>query len=99
MGQWQEDFAACLPPIAHDILYAGVTAAEIVLIAQPLPDAHGRVPLLARRLSVIFKDLMDDRHEPTHLRTRLRLAEPVLRRLGVLEDLLKRPPAQVVMLT
>ena len=51
MRQRQEDFLVRLLPRAHGVLDDRLAAVEAVLVAQPLEDPLGRVPLLLRRLT------------------------------------------------
>src|SRR3546814_14856041 len=49
VGQRHEDLAAAQPPLAHVVLDDGIAALEAMLVAQPLVDPFGSVPLFSRR--------------------------------------------------
>src|SRR5206468_4280776 len=67
-----------------------------VLVAEPLEDAVGGVPLLLRGLPVILEDLMDDGQEGVELGPRPG-GRPEGGRLGVVEDLGQRVPVDLVL--
>ena len=62
--QRNEHFA--IPPtvFAHVILDDGVAALETMLVAKPLEDPLGCMPLLARSLTILRQPLVDDPGEP-----------------------------------
>ena len=57
--------ATVLPNIVLD---DGVSARKTVLIAKPLEDPLGRMPLLSRPIPILGKQLIDDPGEPVQLR-------------------------------
>ncbi len=97
MRQRHEDF--CRPPLPPPNLFLDNSpATAVALLAQPLEDPLGRVPLLWRRVFVSFQNLVDQRHERPEHRLRPRLLPPIARRLLVLKDLLQRVPMQFILL-
>ena len=63
VGQGDEDLGRAEPPGGDGLLDDGDAAGVTVLIAEPLEDAAGGVPLLPRGLLVVLEDLVDDRQE------------------------------------
>ena len=63
MGQWDEHLLGLAAMLSYIVLDDGVSAAEAVLVSEPLEDALGRVALLLRDLMVIFQELVDDAGE------------------------------------
>src|SRR5512135_2603288 len=76
-------------------LDGGQAAFVTVLVAEPLEDAAGGVPLLPRGLRVGLEDLVDDGQEGVELGPGPRCSAAVAGRLGVVEDLLERIPVDV----
>src|SRR5262249_49465158 len=72
-------------------------AAEAVLVAEPLPDAVGGVPLLLGGGLVGVQDGPDDGQDGVDLRPPRRPAPPVTRRLLVGQDLLEGQPVDLVL--
>ena len=89
--QRDEDLAALEPQVADGLLDDGV-AAPVALVAEPLVDPLGGVPLLPRGLLVVLEDLGD----PVEVGAELGLGPgrvgAVAGRLAVPEDLLQRGP-------
>jgi len=79
----------------HRVLDDRQLAVEVVFLDQPVVAPLGRVPLLARGLTVAFEPLVKDRQESLDLLRRLGLALAVSRRLGVLQDLDQRVPVDL----
>jgi hypothetical protein len=67
-----------------------------VLVAKPLEDAAGGVPLLPRGFLVVLEDLVDDGQERIELGPGTWDRTAIARRFGVLEDLLESVPVDVV---
>ncbi len=51
-----------------------------MLVAEPLEGPFGRVPLFARRRTVLLQDAIDDAGEGIQLGTTNRVAAPIARR-------------------
>src|SRR4051812_5215997 len=66
-----------------------------MLVAEPLEDPLGGVPLLPGGLLVILEDLVDDGEEGVELGPGAGLGPPIARGLGVSEDLGQRVPVDV----
>src|SRR5262249_23457488 len=83
-------------PGADDIADAGEATGVTVLVAEPLVDADGGVPLLGRRGAVGVEDVVDERDDRVEdgLGPRGRLTRP---RLGLLDDFLDGPPVEAVL--
>ena len=50
-------------PGSYRVLHDRVATGEAVLVAEPLKNFPGRVPLLLARAVIILQNLMDDRQE------------------------------------
>lgn len=74
----------------HIVPHALVAPGEAVLITQTAKQLGHRVPLLARRLGVAPKNLVNDRLE--RVDHRRRRPTPIRLRLGMTEDLPNLPP-------
>src|SRR3546814_17567613 len=77
VGQRHEDLAAAQPPLAHVVLDDGIAALEAMLVAQPLVDPFGRVPLFARRRAILLENAIYDTREGIALWAPPRPAPPV----------------------
>ena len=97
VGQRDEDLGGAEPPGGDGLLHDGQAAAVAVLVAEPLEDAAGGVPLLPRGLLVVLEDLVDDGQERLELGPGSWGRAAVSGRLGVVEDLLERVPVDVVL--
>ena len=97
MRQRHEDFRRPPLPAAHLFLDDG-SAAAIPLLAEPLQNPLGRVPLFLRGLLVGFENLVDQRHERPQDRLFARLLLPIAGRFLMLQNLLQRVPMQAVLL-
>src|SRR3978361_2373064 len=75
----------------------GQAASAAVLVAEPLEDAVGRVPLLPGGLLVGLEDLVDDAQEGVELGPGPGGRAAVAGRLGVGEDLGERVPVEAVL--
>jgi len=97
VGQGNEDLGGSQPAGGDGLLHDGQAARVPVLVAEPLEDAVGGVPLFLRGLLVILEDLLDDGKERLELRLRSWRLSAVAGGLGVLEDLLESVPVDVVL--
>ena len=68
-----------LPAFTDIILDDGDAALKTMLLAQPLVDALGRVPLLPRPSLVLFQDRIDEAGLGAELRPPYWLAAPIAR--------------------
>src|SRR3546814_19820010 len=91
VGQRHEDLAAAQPPLAHVVLDDGIAALEAMLVAQPLVDPFGRVPLFARRRAILLENAIYDTREGIELGAPHRHAAPITRRRGTPQHLGNRP--------
>ena len=97
VGQGDEDLGGAEPPGGDGLLHDGQAAGVAVLVAEPLEDAAGGVPLLPRGFLVVLEDLVDDGEERLELRFRAGGSAAIAGRLRVLEDLLEGVPVDVVL--
>ena len=95
MGQRDEDLGGPEPPGGDRLLDDGQAALVAVLVAEPLEDPAGGVPLLPGGLLVGLEDLVDDGQEGFELGLGPGDGPAVSGRLGVVEDLLERVPVDV----
>ena len=82
-------------PGGDGLLDDGQAALVAVLVAEPLEDPAGGVPLLPGGLLVGLEDLVDDGQEGVELGPGPGGRAAVSGRLGVVEDLLERVPVDV----
>src|SRR5262249_56419504 len=75
----------------------GQAASVAVLVAEPLEDAAGGVPLLPGGLFVALEDPVDDGQERIEFGPGARRRAAVAGRLGVVEDLLEGVPVDVIL--
>jgi hypothetical protein len=97
VGQRDEDLGAAQPPGGDGLLDDSQAASIGVLVAEPLEDADGGVPLLPGGLLVTLQDLVDDAQEGVELGPGPGGRAAVAGRLGVGEDLGERVPVEVVL--
>src|SRR5512135_1557631 len=97
VGQRDEDLGVTASPGPHGVLDDRQAAFVAVLVAEPLEDALGGVPLLPGGLAVILEDLMEDRQQGVELGPRAGRGPAIARRLGMAEDLGERVPVDVVL--
>ena len=95
VGQRDEDLGGPGLPGGDGLLDDGLAAFVAVLVAEPLEDPLGGVPLLPRGLPVVLEDLVDDGQEGAELGPGPGAVPAVAGRLGVVEDLLERVPVDV----
>ena len=57
-----------------------IAALEAMLVPEPLEDPFGRVPLFARRRTILLKNAVDDAGEGIELGAPDRVATPIARR-------------------
>jgi hypothetical protein len=96
VGQGDEDLGGAEPPGGDGFLDDSQAAGVAVLVAEPLEDAAGGVPLLPQGLLVALADLVDDGQERIELGPGVWDRAAVARRFGMLEDLLEGIPVDVV---
>ncbi len=80
VGQGDKDLTAPASVFPDVILDNCVAALEAMLVAQPLEDPFGRVPLLARRRAVLLKNAIDDAGEGIELGAMRWMMPPITRR-------------------
>src|SRR4051812_28959628 len=90
VGQGDEDLGGTELPGSDRLLDDAQAALIAVLVADPLEDPMGGVPLLPGRLLVGLEDLVDDRQEGFELEPGAGSGPAVSRRLGMAEDLPER---------
>ena len=95
VGQRDEDLGGPEPPGGDGLLDDGQAALVAVLVAEPLEDPAGGVPLLPRGLLVGLEDLVDDGQEGVELGPGAGRRAAVAGRLGMVEDLRERVPVDV----
>ena len=92
VGQRDEDLGGPEPVGGDGLLHDGQAALIAVLVAEPLEDPPGGVPLLPGGLLVGLEDLVDDRQQGIELGPGSGCRAAVAGRLGVVEDLGERVP-------
>ena len=80
VDQGHEDLAAAKPPLSDIVLDDGMATLETMLVPEPFEDPFGRVPLFARRRTVLLKNAIDHAGEGTQLGPSDRLVAPIARR-------------------
>ena len=83
VGQRDEDLGAGAPPGGDGLLDDGLPAGIAILVAEPLEDPLGGVPLLPGGLLVVLEDLVDDGEEGVELGPGAGRGPPIARRLGM----------------
>ncbi len=71
---------AAKPPLSDVVLDDGIAALEAMLVPEPLKDPFARVPLFARRRTILLKNAIDDAGEGAQLGASDRAAAPITRR-------------------
>ncbi len=94
MGQRHEHLLRPPPTLPDVILDYGVLTGEPVLVAQPLENALGRVPLLPVDFDIAFQDRVDHAGEGLQLGPAGRTLAPVTGRHRVGQHLAHRVPMQ-----
>ncbi len=92
VGQRHEHLLSSPPTLPDVILDYGVLTGEPVLVAQPLEDSFGRVPLLSVDFDIAFQDRVNYAGEGLQLGTLWRALPPVARRNRVGQHLAHRVP-------
>ncbi len=87
VGQGHEDLAAAKLLIPHVVFDDGIAARKAVLVAQPLEDPFGRMPLFAWCRPVLIENTINHTREGIKLGTANRLAPPIARRRRVAQHL------------
>jgi hypothetical protein len=95
VGQRDEDLGGSEPPGGDLGFDDGQAASVAMLVAEPLEDPVGGVPLLPGGLLVGLEDLVDDGQEWFELGPGPCGGPTISRWLGVVEDLLERVPVDV----
>jgi hypothetical protein len=95
MGQGDEDLGGSEPPGSDRLLDDGQATGVAALVAEPLEDPAGGVPLLPGGLLVGLEDLVDDGEQGSELGLGSGCGPSVSRRLGVMEGLPEGIPVDV----
>ena len=96
MAERDEDLCAVSVVLRDVTADLNLAALIVVLVTQPLEDPPGRVSLLRWRVPIRLQDLVDQPDERTQLGLRRAAPEADNPAAPVLEDLLERPPAHLV---
>src|SRR5512144_120935 len=97
VDQRDEDLGTGAPPGGDGLLDDGRSTGVAVLVAEPLEDPLGGVPLLPGCLLVLLEDRVDDGEEGVELGLGAGRGPPIARGLGMTEDLLERVPVDAVL--
>ncbi len=99
MAERHENFSA-MPLRLRDVTAdLNLAAPIVVLVTQPVEDPPSRVSLLRRRVPIRRQHLVDQPDKRPQHGLRPRPPEPISRRLRMLENLLQRLPAHLVLTT
>ena len=91
-----DELAQLAPALAHVAAHLALGRLDAVLVTQPLPHPPRGVALLARRLAIARKPVVDQRPVGPQLRRRAVFRALARRRQRRLERLAHRPPVHTV---